>query len=572
METITADINWKSVFQGVSSQLQEGLVVTDACLDGEGPRVQRVNEQFEEMFGFSNQKITGRPLLMLLDYKRGETILSDLRDHIGGGEPHRFVLYEGNHSTPWLDCRCFPVKDDEGRLSNLVFMFKEKEERGDNKQLQYMAYYDSLTGLPNRHLYQARLELALGGASRAGSKVAVLFVDLDGFKNVNDELGHQLGDHFLKVLSQRLQSSIRSSDTVARMGGDEFAFIFTDIDSKQDIYPLAEKVRKEIEKPIKIGDEEEWAVGASIGVSYYPEDGETSTALLERADHAMYRTKKCGGGDIDFYSVNSYSSDSKAGRLRGKFLEALDKNEFVIHYQPEVDIATGKIMYLEALIRWDQPNEGLLFPGQFLVRSEMIGMLSKIEEWALARICRQVTGWQKKHKDVPAVSINLSGESLLHRDMLEMVPRIVWRSGTDPKLLQVELSEPDALRDIDFAVSEFERLNVLGVKTCLDHFGTQLSSLKHLDLFPVDKLKLATDLVKEIPSDKNAVLIAKNVIKSGRLSGREVLPVGVENNLQLKFFKDNGCSLMQGNIFSAPRDSRDIEELIKPAKIYAGVA
>ncbi|MFP4687837.1 MAG: EAL domain-containing protein [bacterium] len=566
MENGKTGLDWRRIFEEVTGQLQEVVVVTDANLEDEGPHIQQVNEPFNEMFGYSKSEIIGRPLSLLWNYKERQKLVADLRSRLDNskGTARPLMLYDDNRNMQWLNSRYYPIKDETGNLINIVFLFTPLKDNGDKKQLQYMAYYDSLTGLPNRQLFDDRLRQAVDRAGRSSEKLAVLFVDLDGFKKVNDELGHQLGDHFLKVLAQRMLGSIRKSDTVARIGGDEFAFLFTDIHNKSDVYSLADKVKRELSKEIVLGEMESWSVGASIGVALYPRDGDTANALLERADHAMYRGKSCGGGDIDFYSADGVLFDSRASKMRNKFIEALDKNEFKVYLQPEVDVVSGKVLCFEALLRWQQPAEGLLLPADFLPRAEMVGMLSKIEEMVLAKVCHRISRWKKMYADPPAISINLSGESLLHREMMEMVPRIVTRSGTNPGFLQIELSETDALRDMDFTLAEFKRLNELGIRTCLDDFGSHLSSLKHVDIFPVDKIKLSAGLVKEIPDEQNANIIAENIIKTAREIDREVIPVGVENPQQLNFFEKAGCTTMQGNLFATARRHREIEQ--KPAE------
>jgi diguanylate cyclase (GGDEF)-like protein len=364
-----------------------------------------------------------------------------------------------------------------------------------NSQVEQLAYYDPLTGLPNRSLFADRLRVALAHAQRHRYKMAVLFLDVDRFKQINDSLGHTIGDRLLKTVAERIRSSIRDEDTVARFGGDEFTVLIHIIGKIEDAGKIAQKVLDSMKAPIRI-DERDFVVTCSIGVSIYPVDGADSETLIRNADTAMYRAKDLGRNSYQFYAATMNHKALEALEVENGMRRALAQNEFVLYYQPLVDIGTGSVFGIEALIRWQHPDLGLLRPDRFIRAAEESGLIITIGRWVLHEACKQAAEWHRRgHRVVMAV--NLSGRQFQDPELIAQVQEALEAADLRPQFLELEITEGYAMQDVQKAIETLRQLKALGVRIAIDDFGTGYSCLSYLKQFPIDTLKLDGSFVRK---------------------------------------------------------------------------
>ncbi|MDC4203907.1 MAG: EAL domain-containing protein [Candidatus Manganitrophus sp.] len=432
--------------------------------------------------------------------------------------------------------------------------WKRAEER-----LIELAHFDQLTGLPNRTLFQDRLRQALPQASRNGKLVALLFLDLDRFKLVNDSLGHTVGDLLLKEAAGRLTRCVRKSDTVARLGGDEFIVILTNITSVHDAAKVAQKILDDFSRPFGLQGPELF-VTPSIGITLYPFDGDDIDLLLKNADTAMYRAKQMGRNNYQFYSAEMNTATIAQLTLESSLRYALKREEFLIHYQPQVDLKTGRITSVEALLRWQHPSLGLVSPQEFIPIAEETGLIVPIGEWVLRTACAQAAAWQKANLPLMHMVVNLSIRQFKQPQLIETVERILGETGLSARHLGLELTESMLMENEERTVATLTQLNKLGIQISIDDFGTGYSSLRYLKCFPIHILKIDQSFVREIETNATDAAIVTSIIALARNLGLRVVAEGVESAAQLKFLRANGCDGMQGYYFSKPLSSEALEK------------
>ncbi|HYD97004.1 MAG TPA: EAL domain-containing protein [Noviherbaspirillum sp.] len=417
--------------------------------------------------------------------------------------------------------------------------------------IRYQATHDALTGLPNRNLLSDRLQQAMHQAQRDGSIVAVAFIDLDHFKFVNDSLGHQTGDELLKVVSARLTSCLRATDTVARQGGDEFVVV---LGSQRSIEAVTDTVRRLIAlvaEPWSINGIE-LQVTCSAGISLYPADGQDARMLLRHADSAMYKAKELGRNHFEYFAAEMNLHATARLEMLHHLRHAIANNEFVLHYQPKVDLASGRVVGAEALIRWCSPARGLVPPAAFIPLAEESGMIIAIGEWVLRTACAQNVAWQQCGYPAIPVSVNLSPRQLARADVVELVAAALRESGLAPHCLELEITESVVMRDVDQSLATLRKLKELGVKASIDDFGTGYSSLNYLKRFPVDTLKIDRSFVSDVATDQDDAAIVKAVISLAHILNLRVVAEGVEAEEQRLFLLENGCDEVQGYLFGKP--------------------
>jgi diguanylate cyclase (GGDEF)-like protein len=418
-----------------------------------------------------------------------------------------------------------------------------------SSQVEQLAYYDTLTGLPNRALFGDRLAVALGHASRHRYKVAVLFLDIDRFKQINDSLGHSVGDRLLKIVSARIRSAIREEDTVARFGGDEFTILIHIIGKIEDAGKIAQKVLDSLKAPITI-DERDFVVTSSIGISIYPIDGIDGETLIRNADTAMYRAKDVGRNTYQFYAATMNHKALEALEVENGLRRALANNEFVLYYQPLVDVTSATVFGLEALIRWQHPELGLLRPDRFIPAAEQSGLIIAMGRWVLREACQQASDWHRRgHKVVMAV--NLSGRQFGDPDLIQHIEEALRGAGLKPEYLELEITEGYAMQDVQKAIQTLRQLKTLGVRIAIDDFGTGYSCLSYLKQFPIDTLKLDGSFVRDLAAPEDAQ-IALGVIALAHSLKLKVIAEGVETISQLAFLREHSCDRLQGYLFSRP--------------------
>jgi len=423
--------------------------------------------------------------------------------------------------------------------------------RQANVQLQHVATHDALSGLPNRLLLADRMEQAIAQAERHQTTFAVFVVDLDRFKSINDSLGHLAGDAVLKEVARRLALVLRKADTLARLGGDEFVLILNEISRPQDIESIAGKVLADIGTPVKLSDLE-LHTSASIGISIYPEDGSDAQTLLRHADAAMYHSKKSGRNAYQFFAPAMNAFARERLELENGLRRALSRQEFVLHYQPKVDVRTGRIDGAEALIRWRHPSRGMTMPLDFIPLAEETGLIIQIGEWVLREACRQAYAWQAAGLRPLRMAVNLSAQQFKQKNLVDVVHTALRTARLEPHYLELELTESAVMDDPERSIEILRRLSELGVRISVDDFGTGYSSLSYLRRLPLDKLKIDSAFIREVATSRDDAAIVRAIVSLAHNLHLKVIAEGVETPDQLVFLRDLGCEQYQGYHYSAP--------------------
>jgi diguanylate cyclase (GGDEF)-like protein len=454
------------------------------------------------------------------------------------------------------------------RASHTTQRLVESEQR-----LHRMAYFDNLTELPNRHFFLEHLQHMIALAQRQKLKLAALFLDLDGFKRINDTLGHHLGDLVLKATSERLRKSIRTSDalthtgitqddlSIARLGGDEFTLLLSPIERNEDAATVAERIRINLAQPLIFGDHELYTT-TSIGIAIYPEDGETAEELLQNADLAMYYAKRGGGNMYRYFSAKMSETALRRLNLENHLRKAIELDELELHYQPQLDVATGKFFGLEALIRWDCQDLGRLSPAEFIPLAEETGLIVSIGEWVLRKACRQAKTWRDQGIPLSRMAVNVSAVQFLNKGFCSLITTILVETGLEPDVLELELTESVLINDEDIVLGVLRSLKQIGVQLAIDDFGTGYSSLSRLKNFPIDRLKIDQGFVSNIEQDSENAAIVVAVIAMAEGMDMKVIAEGVETGGQLAFLKNKRCNEVQGYFLSKPLPPAQVEEFL----------
>ena len=443
----------------------------------------------------------------------------------------------------------------KGRLDRellLRAMHYSIERKRYQVQLEHQANYDSLTGLPNRTLLHDRLKQAVY-AQRTPRNIAVVFMDLDHFKFVNDSLGHSTGDKLLKAMGERLRAALREGDTVGRVGGDEFVLILADQNNEEVIFRAMQRISAKVAEPIVI-DGKELYVTCSAGISLYPQDGPDVDTLLKNADAAMYRAKEHGRSNFQFYTSEMNERVNERLALEGALRRALEREEFLLHYQQKVDLRSGAIIGAEALVRWLHPEWGLVRPARFIALAEETGLIVPLGEWVLREACRQTRAWLDEGLKPGVVSVNLSARQFRQQDLVRMVSRILEETRLDPAHLEMELTESMVMHNVEQAIATLQGLKSLGIRLSVDDFGTGYSSLSYLKDLPIDALKIDRSFVRDIGGGAEAGegVLAQAIISLGHNLHLKVIAEGVETDAQVRFLKRHGCDEVQGFLYGEP--------------------
>jgi len=429
------------------------------------------------------------------------------------------------------------------------------------REIEHLAYHDSLTGLPNRALFIDRLIVAMARANRYGHKMALLFFDLDRFKEINDSLGHTIGDQLLKAVAERIRGCTREADSLARFGGDEFTLLIDQITTIDDAAVVGRKIIEALKVPFRVS-ERELFISTSIGIGIYPDDGDDTNTLIRNADTAMYRAKEQGRDNYQLYAPAMNEQAVQRLALEQLLRKALSQNELVVFYQPLVDGDEHRVTSTEALIRWNHPELGLLAPAHFIAAAEASGLILPIGTWVLQTACAQTKVWQEKYGALFGISVNLSARQFQQADLVDQVRAALEKSGLDPQCLELEITESNAMQNAENSIRMLRDLKNLGVRISMDDFGTGYSSLSYLKRFPIDTLKLDQSFVRDLHIDEDDRAIAEAVIAMAHSLKLKVVAEGVETQDQLTFLKQQGCDRMQGYFFSRPVPPEQFEALI----------
>jgi diguanylate cyclase (GGDEF)-like protein len=451
------------------------------------------------------------------------------------------------------------------------------ERKKDERRIFELAYHDTLTGLQNRHSFKEHLNLALEQAKRHGRFVATLFLDLDRFKRINDTLGHNVGDLLLQGVADRLVQCVRKSDClarfntdnpiapVARLGGDEFMALLTEINRAQDAAKVARRMLETLSQPFSLAGHEVF-VTVSIGITIYPLDGEDVDTMLKNGDTAMYHAKDQGRNNFQFYNISMHSAAHERLALENQLRKALDRKEFLLHYQPQVDLLTGRIAGVEALIRWHHQDMGLVPSSDFIPLAEETGLIVPIGEWVFSTACSQNAAWQASGYPPIRMSVNLSSHQFRQKTLLKTIQRALDESGLDPKYLELEITESVIMQNAESTTSILNELKRMGLSLAIDDFGTGYSSLNYLKRLPVDVLKIDRSFVKDITTDPDDAAITKAIIAMADSLNLKVVAEGVETEQQLEFLVQTGCHEVQGYLFSRPITEKGIEPFLKEGR------
>lgn len=474
-----------------------------------------------------------------------------------------YLLSEKIPYGKWLSINARPLKDGDGNVYGGVAVFRDVTEKKQSEQrLAYLAQYDSLTGLPNRNLFRDRFTQAMARAARGEQLVALMFLDLDHFKGINDSLGHDVGDMLLKAVAERLSGCVRQSDTVARLGGDEFTVILEGRASVDHVTVVAQKIIESMMPVFKLGEIEVF-ITTSVGIVLYDGLVECDTeTLIKNADTAMYHAKEHGRNNYQMYTSKMHDKSFERLTAENNLRRALEKNEMVLHYQPQIDLKTGVINGFEALLRWKPEHSDLVMPADFIGVAEETGLIVAIGEWVLETVCRQNKAWQDAGLQPLKVSVNLSAQQLKQAKLTKTIQRILSETGMDPCYLDLEITEGYLMETIQITSSVLAELKAMGISISIDDFGTGYSSLSYLKHFPLDTLKIDKSFVCNITSNPHDAAIATTIITLAHSLGLKVIAEGVETEKQFNFLRDKGCDGMQGFLFSQPLTADEFAKLL----------
>jgi len=555
--------------------IEEAVLRTD--LNGD---VTYLNRMAERLTGWRRDEALGRPVTDVLRITDGAGIgtvgdvLEIVNDEASTAMPTASctpgTLTRRDGVELGIESTVTPIHDQNGIVTGAVVAFHDvSAARARSLEMSRLAQHDSLTGLPNRVLFNDRLTQAISLAVRQDKQLAVMFVDLDQFKKINDSLGHGVGDKLLQSVAARLVNCVRRTDTVSRLGGDEFVVLLSQVEREEDAAVSARKILRALAAPHTV-DDKNLDISVSIGVSAYPSDAADAESLMNKADTAMYEAKKQGRNNYQFFRRDMQVRLADRQLLEGDLRSALGRNEFLLHYQPKFNLQTGQITGMEALIRWIHPLRGMVPPAQFIPIAEECGLILPIGQWVLLEACREARAWSDSGLGIVPIAVNVSAAEFGDKDFISGVRAVLIATGVEPRNLELELTESVLMQDAESTVRTLGALKTMGVTLAIDDFGTGYSSFTYLRRFPVDALKLDQSFIQEITEDPRDATIVSALINVANSLNQRVIAEGVETRGQLKFLQSHGCGEGQGYYFSHPLAAEQAGELLE-AGVREGV-
>ena len=537
----------------------EGIMITDDKV-----RIVAINKGFTEITGYSEEDVLGKSPKILQSGNQDERFYKDMWIILKkDGRWHGEVFNKrktGENYYEWLTITA--VKDNAGQVVNYVGVFADiTDVKHSQNRLHELVNHDPLTGLPNRRLLNELLEHSIKRAERENHKIALLFIDLDRFKAVNDTLGHQVGDRLLLEASRRISLSMRDSDVVARLGGDEFVVMMDMINNPSDSALVAKKIIHALQIEFNI-DGHEIYISASVGISIFPKDCSDVEGLIKAADIAMYQVKNKGKNNHGFYSDELSKNAVERFTLEGQLRHALVRKQFEVYYQPQVSLITGEIIGAEALIRWNHPKLGLVSPATFIPLAEETGLIVQIGEWVLREAAHQMVRWHKAGHAIKWIAVNVSGVQIMRSNFADTVYGILVETDCDPHMLELEITESTVMQNTEYVIDTFKRIKQLGLKLAIDDFGTGYSSLSNLKRLPLDKIKIDQSFVRDLPDDLDDAAIANAIYAMAGSLGFSVIAEGVETQAQADFLNAMGCKEAQGYLYSKPVTAKEFSKLL----------
>jgi len=542
----------------------EGILVTDAA-----HRIISANPAFEAVTGYSTAEVTGKSPAFFSSERHDErfySLMQEILDQTGYWQGEVWNQRKNGDVYPeWLGVSV--VSENDGRPKYYVYIFSDMSERLEaQERIEFLAHHDPLTGLPNRLLLRDRAEQAHAQAVRMQSRVALMFLDLDRFKTINDSLGHPVGDALLLAVVERLKSCVRDSDTISRQGGDEFIILLNDVRDSEAASRVADKIHQRMSEPIVLADQS-LISSFSIGIALFPDDGEDFDSLLQKADTAMYHAKESGRNSHRFFTEQMNRQVVEHMTLESQLRHALERNEFVLHYQPQLDLHEGRIIGVEALIRWNSPESGLVPPNKFIPVAEDSGLIVPIGAWVLNEACRQARAWQNAGLPPFVVAVNLSAVQFKQLDLVNTVINALVLSDLDSQWLELELTESILIQDAETTLDAVRRLKALGVKLSVDDFGTGYSSLAYLKRFAVDKLKIDQSFIRDLVADPDDAAIVRAIIQMARSLKLTTIAEGVETEELSNLLRLFHCDEIQGYWFARPIPADELEAFVRAHKV-----
>lgn len=547
---------WQRQSAAILESTTEGVILTDRS-----GVIRAINRAFTDITGYSEEEALGKTTALLRSGRHPEEFYQEMWQSISETGGWRGEIWNrrknGELYPEWLTISA--VKDDQGRVINYVGVFSDITQiKKSQEELEYQARHDMLTSLPNRISFRDRLTHSMQRARRGDTKVGLLFIDLDHFKNINDSLGHEVGDILLSEVAGRLKGSIREIDMVARLGGDEFAVIVEELHDPEQAAYVASKLQQAISKPFKIRGVD-LRVNSSVGISIYPEDGEDAGALLRNADTAMYRAKESGRNMYQFYASEMTALAFEHLVIEGQLRQAIEQEQLVLYYQPQMALDGERISGMEALVRWQHPDIGLVPPDRFIPVAEETGLIIQLGEWVLRKACEQGKRWLEQGYGDLIMAVNVSAVQVQRSDMFSTVSRILQETEFPAHLLELEITENFLMGNEEKNIALLSEIRSLGVQLAVDDFGTGYSSLAYLKRLPIQKLKIDQGFVRDLPDDEDDSAIARAVIALGRSMKFTVIAEGVETEEQKRFLVDEQCDQVQGYLLSPPKPAEKLE-------------
>lgn len=535
-------------------------------------RVVTWNPSAEAIFGYSASEVFGESAYTLVQGAiDSERLASMWMELMQSKVSTRVSLANKNKRgeiihTEWYST---PLVDNSGATVGVASLVQDVTERlNTERTIHYMAHHDALTGLPNRRLMQDRLNQAILQARRGQRHVGLLFVDLDRFKLINDTLGHETGDYVLRDIAKRLSKVVREGDTVSREGGDEFVIVLPDLDKPETAQIVANKILAELTKPFEISGHE-LTVTASIGISHYPNDATDVQHLLKHADSAMYQAKDAGRNTARFFTSDLNFLLSKRLEVESRLRRGIERSEFFLRYQPQVDLRTGKIIGFEALLRWNDPQQGEIFPKDFISVAEELGLIVPLGEWVFRTACQQIKIWDLEGYSDFSISINVSPRQFVSRKLLPSMKTALMESGIDASRIDLEITETVAMRNLEQSIEILSELRRIGATVSVDDFGVGYSSLGQLRRLPAQTLKIDSSFISQIPDDPNSCSITEAIIAMAKRLQLRTVAEGVESVAQREFLRTNGCDAFQGFLFAKPLNTIETTALLKTQRAAA---